>query len=72
MGCLLEQADQLGLLGEESVVAMSAGHLAVVGLGTGGTDGFGKAAHILGGKEPVGADADEAEARANAAEGFFR
>src|ERR1035437_5958699 len=51
-------------------MAVGAGHLLVIGLHAGGANGVGKVAHGLGRKEPVGADADKAEAGANPAKGF--
>src|SRR6202012_1372054 len=56
---LLQQPHHPCLLGQEGVVSVVAGHLAIVGLGAGQTNFFSKAAHGIGREEPVRADADE-------------
>src|SRR5579875_435369 len=69
---LLQQPHQLGLLGQESIVSVVAGHLAVLAMRAGGANGLGKAPYVGLRKEPVRADADESEPRADAAEGLGR
>lgn len=50
---LLEQANQLGLLGQEGVMAVGAGHFAVIRLDPRGTNGMSEAPHILRRKKPI-------------------
>ena len=52
-----EEADQGAGFGEEGVVAVVGGHLAVVAAGAGGANDGGERADVLGRKEPVGGDA---------------
>ena len=56
-----EQSDELIGLGEEGVMAVVGGHLAVVAAGAGGFDHGGEGADVFGREEPVGGDADEGE-----------
>src|SRR6202034_3645508 len=57
---------------EKGVMAVVAGHLAIVGLGAGLQDAFSEAAHLDGGKKPIRADADEAQPRTDAAKSLLR
>ncbi len=68
----MQQTHQLGLFSQKGVMAMIAGHFAVVGLGARGSDGFGESPHIFGRKEPVRADTDKAELSADTAECLLR
>jgi hypothetical protein len=68
---LLEQSNQLGLFGEEGVMAVGAGHLAVVRCHTRGTDGISKLPHRFRREEPVGTDAHKAEPGLDASEDFL-
>ena len=67
---LLDEPYQFGLLGQKGIMTVVGGHLAVVGLHSGGANGVSKVAYGFGWKKPVGADAHKAEPGANAAERF--
>lgn len=53
MDSLEEEVDEFGLLGEKGVVAVGAGHFAVVGVNAGGLDDGCEGADRLGWEQPV-------------------
>src|SRR5581483_5116477 len=69
---LLQKAHQLNLLRQKRIVTVIARHLTIVDIRSGGAYLLSKAAHRVGGEEPVGADANEAEPRADTAVGLNR
>src|SRR6185437_13034488 len=68
---LLQQPNQLGLLGQKSVVPVVAGHLAVLAMRASNANRLCKAPHIGLRKQPVRADTDKREMSSDAPEGLY-
>ena len=67
----MQEPHQFGLFGQKGIVAVRTLHFAVIGMSAGLPNALGKTAHVGGGKQPVGADPDEAEPGADASESGF-
>src|ERR1700728_1505290 len=69
---LLEETNELDLLGQKGIVPVSADHLAVVGVHTRRANRFSQPPDGFCWKEPVGTDADEVQPGLDCAKNLFR